>query len=153
MRFKRSRGFSLIEVLLTLALLSVSLVMLSQAFTNTLISLDQLNVETDRQGVLRFVRAQILQINDRDEFEKGGEIETLDLGTAIWRAEVEETNVADLFKVFLEIELDPPNTKERRRELYKQEIHILRPTWSDPVERSTIIGDRKRLIEEERRYR
>lgn len=153
MKLKRSRGFSLIEVILTLVLLGAAMTILSQAFTNTLIGLDLLNVETDRQGVLRFVRAQVLQINDREEFEKGGEIETLDLGTAVWRAEVEETNVADLFKVYLEIELDPPNTKERLRERYKQEIHILRPTWSDPVKRSTIIGDRKRLIEDERRFR
>lgn len=141
------------EVLLALALLGMAIVGLTAAFTNTLVSLDQLNIENDRQGVLRFIRAQVLQINDRDEFEDGGEVETLDLGTAIWRAEVEETIVADLFKVYLEIELDPPDAKERRRELYKQQIHILRPTWSDPVERSTLIGDRRQLLEEERRYR
>ncbi|MDX2110864.1 MAG: type II secretion system protein [Verrucomicrobiota bacterium] len=144
----KARGFTLIEVVLALMILGMAMVILTASFTNAMTALDSLRVESDRQGVLRFIRTQLLQIADREEFEKGGDIETLDLGKAKWSAKVEDTQVADLFHVFLEIELSPPDAKDSEK--YNSELYILRPTWSDPVDRSKIMDERKRQIDDER---
>lgn len=141
-------GFSLIEVLLALVIFTAAAVGLTEAFVNTLTTLDTLNVESDRQGVLRFIRSQILQEPDRDTMEKGGEIQTLDLGKARWDVEIEETEVADLFRVELSIELNPPEAKQS--ENYTDTLFLLRPTWSDPVDRSKIIAEARDRIESSR---
>ncbi len=148
---RSARGFTLIEVILAIAVLALGMTVLTAAFVNILQSLDTLRVEKDRQGVLRFIRSQVLREPDRKKFEKGGEIQTLDLGKARWEAEVEETTVADLFSVKLQIELSPPDTKEVER--YEMRLYLLRPTWSDPSDRSQIIEKRREQLAEERLHR
>lgn len=140
------QSFTLIEVTVAIALFGLVVVVLTQAFVNTLLSLDSIESETALQADLRFVRTKVIKEPDLDTFEEGGEIETLTSGTARWEAEVESTNVSDLFQVELEIEIDPP---EGERKVFKQHLILLRPTWSDPVERSQIIAEnRDRLMEQ-----
>ncbi len=133
------RGFSMIEVALALAIFALAIVALTQSFVNTLLSLETLDSKTDYQSDLRFVRNQVILEADRDEFEKGGQIETILSGTANWDAEIESTQVSDLFKVVLSIELSPPNEKESVNTI--ETLYLLRPTWSDPVDRTTLIAE------------
>lgn len=142
------RGFSLIEVLLALALAGMAFTVLNLAFANILTSLAALQVETDYQPVVRFVRTQVLLEPDREKLEEGGEIETLDFGTARWEAEVEEALVSDLFQLRLRIELNPPEAREP--EVFQETILVLRPTWSDPVDRSKIFSENRDRLEKER---
>ena len=61
MRLLRVRGFTLIEVTLALAVFSMSVVVLTQAFVNALVSLNTLESETNYQSAFRFVRSIVIQ--------------------------------------------------------------------------------------------
>ena len=136
---------------MAVALFGLTMVVLTQAFVNTLVSLHSIESETVVQSDIRFVRSLALEESDRDKFEEGGNVEILSSGTASWQATVENTEVSDLFKVKLVIELNPP--EGRRSEVYTQNLVVLRPTWSDPVERSELIAEaRKRLLESRQNY-
>jgi prepilin-type N-terminal cleavage/methylation domain-containing protein len=140
-------AFTLIEVLAAIAIASVAFAILTQVFVNTLEVLDSLEVEADKSRDLRFVRSQVIQIADLDTLEEGGEIETLNFGEAVWEAEAEPTTVTDLFDVILRIEFENP---EGEPFTHEERMYLLRPTWSDPVDRSSILAEARDKIEETR---
>lgn len=140
-------GFSLIETVVAIAIAGIAFFMLTETFFNILLTLEQLESETDIQKDIRFVRSQVIAIADPDELEQGGEITTLDLGEARWDAEFEETETVDLFKLFLDIEFSNPQGEEPL--LYREELYLLRPTWGDSFERSSLLSEVRKEIEEE----
>lgn len=146
------RAFTLIEVLLALAILGPALVVLTQAFTNVLVTMGTIHSEYGRDADLRFVRAQIARIGDFDQMLEGGEITTLTSGVAAWRAEVEMTSVIDLYRVFLTVELSGSEAngftgqQASRAETVQRTFYLLRPSWSDEFE-----GERQELLEEKQR--
>ncbi|MGC9449887.1 MAG: prepilin-type N-terminal cleavage/methylation domain-containing protein [Oceanipulchritudo sp.] len=140
------RGFSLIEVVIAIAIAGIAFFVLTETFFNVLLTLEGLESESDYQKDVRFVRRQIIQITDRDELEDGGEITTLDLGTADWYATLEATEIVDLFRVDLEIEFENPEGEPID---YLETLYLLRPTWSDPIESSAILSEARDRIEEE----
>ena len=110
---------------------------------NTLNALHLTESEADRQADIRFVRSRVILEPDLETFEEGGEVMTLSSGKAVWEATVEPATVSDLFRVQLSIEITPEKTG--KPEMHVETLLLLRPTWSDPVERSEIIaqnGDR-----------
>lgn len=139
-------GFSLIEVVVAIALSGIAFFVLTQTFFNVLLTLESLESQSDYQKDVRFVRREIIQIADRDELEDGGEITTLDLGEAQWRVEIEETEIVDLFKVMLEIEFENPDGEPIE---YREILYLMRPTWSDPIESSAILSEVRDAILEE----
>jgi type II secretory pathway pseudopilin PulG len=149
-KVRQNKGFSLIEAVVAIAIAGFAFFMLTETFFNVLLTLESLEEQADYQKDVRFVRSQIIQLADLDEVEEGGEITTLDLGVARWEAEVEETETADLFKLFLDIEFENPNGEEI---VYTEMIYLLRPTWSDPIDRSSILSEVRMDIEDEARRR
>ncbi len=145
-----SRGFSLIETIVAIAIAGFAFFMLTETFFNVLLTLESLEEQSDYQKDVRFVRSQIIQLADLEEVESGGEITTLDLGEARWEAEVEETETADLFKLLLEVEFENPSGEPIE---YQEMLYLLRPTWSDPIERSSLLSDVRIEIEDEARMR
>ncbi len=142
------QAFTLVEVTVALAIFAIAVVVLTQSFVNTLLSLDSIETEADLQADIRFVRSQALTVADREAFEEGDEITTLAHGTARWYATIESTQVSDLFQVQLTIELEPTDRLERTQHI--QNLLLRRPTWSDPVERSEIIAGNSDRLNEER---
>ncbi|MEX0323399.1 MAG: PilW family protein [Puniceicoccaceae bacterium] len=148
----RSRsGFSLLEVVVAVAIAGIAFAALTQTFFNILLTLDALESESDIQKDIRFVRRQVIQIQERETLEEGGEIETLDLGTAEWTAELEETTVVDLFRLALAVEFENPEGDDSIN--YNEVLFLLRPTWSDPIDSSEILAEAKDRIEEQARDR
>lgn len=143
-------AFSLIEVLIAVAIAGIAFFAFTQAFFNTLKAMEGLKIESDNTQDIRFVRSQIINEPDLDTFEEGGEITTLDLGRVDWYAEVEETETVDLFRVRLIMEFENPDGEpfEQRENLF-----LLRPTWSDPIERSSLMSEAQKDIESEARRR
>ncbi len=143
-------GFTLIEALIALAIAGLAFAVLTQSFANTLTALRLMEIEADRQGDIRFVRSIAIQEPDLDEFERGDTIETLDRGRATWRGMAEPTAVPDLFRVRLTIELDNPEGGLPVE--HEETFFLLRPTWSDPVDRSGLLSEMKDEVEFERGF-
>jgi prepilin-type N-terminal cleavage/methylation domain-containing protein len=149
----RRRGFTFLEVLLALTIFALVVVGLTQAFTNTLMAMGALRHDSDLSPYLRYVRSLVITIPDIEEFEDGDTINLPDGSEATWEAEVEPLEVADLFRVELEItleggDLETPYTS-------RETLYLLRPSWSDPIDRSERIGDAREEMEdrmEERRW-
>jgi prepilin-type N-terminal cleavage/methylation domain-containing protein len=142
-------GFSLIEILIAIAIAGMAFMVLTQAFANIMLSLTNMEIKADHEPDIRFVRSQIILESDREKFEDGDEIESLNLGRARWRAEVWETNIIDLFEARIEIEFAPPRGP---RFTVVETLYLLRPTWSDPVDRSILLDEARRRTDDNRRF-
>lgn len=142
-------GFTLIEVLVALAIFTLGVAALAGAFSNAMLALTGLEDESDVENELRFVRRQVIQIKELEELEKGGMVKVPNLGDVDWTAVVEPAAVADLFTVTLTFAAAPRTFDGERRE-WTQRLFLLRPGWSDPADRSTLMNDRKNALDRER---
>jgi prepilin-type N-terminal cleavage/methylation domain-containing protein len=148
-RYIRS-GFSLIEVVAALALFSMAAVVLSDAFVNALLARERGTSNDARNRDIRAVRMQLLLEPDREAAEDGGAYETLGNGTANWRAEIEPTNVIDLFQVQLLIDFQEP--QDDQEATYRERLYLLRPTWSESDERSNLLQEKKDALLDRRNF-
>lgn len=151
MNKQNTKGFSLIETLVAVAIAGIAFFVLTETFFNVLLTLESLESEADYQKDIRFVRSQVIQISDRDELLDGGEITTLDLGEATWEADIEPTDVLDLFNLTLYIRFENPEGDAFE---YEEQLYLLRPTWAeDGFDRSELRADIQRELESRDRNR
>jgi len=137
-------GFTLIEVLLALALFAVSVVVLASAYINVLFGLESVRVDRVLEQEMAFVRSVVLTAPDRETLEEGGELPTGELGLAYWEAELEPTAIADLFVVRVSITIQ--GTRESEGKTLNERLIVLRPSWSEPVDREELRADSKERI-------
>ena len=149
MKANGQRAFSLIEVMLAVALFAVAVTVLSQSFLNGLVPLALFKKQRSVEQDVRFVRRQVLSIKDRKELEEGGEIETATSGLAQWEAEIEQAGVIDLHKVTLTIRF--AETEGHKAQTVSHTHYLLRPLWSEPDERSELLQERRKFVQERRR--
>ncbi|MGE9294521.1 MAG: PulJ/GspJ family protein [Puniceicoccales bacterium] len=147
------RGLSLIEVVIALAIFAGVVGMLSQAVQMSVHAMDTLDEDTRREQELRFAVREILQVSGREDMEDGGDIQTLDSGNIHWEAEVEETDIVDLFTLHLTLEWEdvPGDEDGQGTYLREQSLYVLRPEWSVGDERSTLLDDKTRDLQNSRR--
>lgn len=132
----RSRAFTLIEVLVSLALFALAAVVLGATYVNVLTGYEAVAKRHEHEQDLRLVRAALLGEPDRKKAEAGGELALPDNRVARWGAKIEETRVADLFAVGFRCEIrDPARVEPWVRE---ESFRLLRPTWSDPATRDKL---------------
>ncbi len=134
-------GFSLIEVVVALALFAMASVVLTSSFVNALLAREHGQSNDLRHADIRAVRMQLLLEPNVDDAEDGGRYDTLNNGTANWEASIEPTNVIDLFEVQLQIEFSDP--QEQQAASHAESLYLLRPTWSKSDERSDLLQDKK----------
>lgn len=134
------RAFTLIEVLVSIAIFAVASTVLYQTALNALLGLESLKREVEHFEDLRFVRNQVLQESDLDTFERGGEITTLDSGLVRWTALVEPTLTLHLFRVELTLEFQPERGTIEARQ-HREVLFVLRPTWSEPADATELLED------------
>lgn len=143
-------GFSLIEVVVALAIFAMAAVVLSDTFVNALLARER-GVSNDALNRdIRAVRMQLLLEPNREDAEDGGDYETLNNGSANWEAEIEPTNVVDLFKVNFRIEFMKP--QDERAADYQETLYLLRPTWSESDERADLLEDKKDALDDQRGF-
>ena len=148
----RTAGFTLLEVLLAMALFAVAVVVLAASYINVLNSLELVKVDQALEQELALVRAQVLQEADLETIEEGGELPTVTHGRATWQAEVEPTAVADLFRLTLTIEMQG-NGEDVPESTVTQTLFVLRPNWSEPVERDKLREETRKRLDEAKKFR
>lgn len=132
----RRRAFTLVEVLVSLAIFALAAVVLGAAYVNVLTGYDAVSRRQEHEQDLRLVRTQVLAEPDRKLVEKGGTFPLPDNRRAQWTAVVQETAVADLFRVTFNCQIDEP---ARARPWVREEnFLLLRPTWSDQADREKL---------------
>lgn len=143
-------GFSLIEVVVALALFAMAAVVLSDSFVNALLAREKGVSNDARNRDIQAVRMQLLLEPNREDAEDGNAYETLENGSANWEAEIEPTNVVDLFKVNFRIEFQDPQDDQEAS--YQETLYLLRPTWSESDERSDLLQDKKDALSRDRDF-
>lgn len=130
-------GFSLLEVMVAMALFFVAVSYFSMTYLNTLMAMERTRVNQGLEQDMAAIRRQALLIADVEEVEKGGEVVTGEHGIARWRIEYEPTEVADLFLVTLRVDLEPEDEENGVSEATEQ-FYLTRPTWSVPSDRNEL---------------
>jgi general secretion pathway protein I len=144
-------GFSLVEVLIALAIFAAASTVLVSAFASAMLARDRSEGNDLLHTDIRAVRMQLLLEPSLEAAEDGGDYPTLNHGEANWQAAIEPTEIVDLFKVELQIEFsDPP---EGQIASYSEQLYLLRPTWSEAGDRSELLEDKRAALEDSRDFR
>ena len=141
------RGFMLIEVLVALAIFGLSAVYLVDGAFVASRTIRLMKDARELEQDLLWVRSQVLAEPSYEKFEEGGELTALSMGEIEWDAEVEMTEVLDLYRVKLILQYngnDDFNIEPGER---VTEMLLLRPTWGRHADFST---ERNRLLEDKR---
>lgn len=146
---RRARGFTLLEVLLALALFSLAVVVLVASYLNIVEGLAAVRTDREFEQEVRWVREQVLLQADLEELGKGGATATPTQAKLSWTVSVEPAPVADLFTIDLQVAME----REKERRDHTERLTVLRPQWSEPVERGKLIDEARQRIEEDRRRR
>jgi general secretion pathway protein I len=147
----RRRAFTLIEVLVSLAIFAVAAVSLGAAYSNVLLSRIAMKQDEQRLDDRARCRAALLETPGFEDVEAGGEIHLPGGRTARWEGKIEATSVSDLFAVQLTAEIEAPDGGEA--EEFVETRMLLRPTWSIPSDRQKIRDEARQRLEKERGYK
>ncbi len=137
-------GFTLLEVLVALAIFAFAAVVLGSAYINVLIGYDAAQRANVNHEDLEFARAQLLAEPDHDKAEQGGEFDSANSRHVSWHAQIDPTQTADLFAVTFTCEIDDPTTKAPKT--VTENFMVLRPTWSVATDRTTLLAAAKAQI-------
>jgi general secretion pathway protein I len=129
----RSRAFTLLEVLVALMVFAVAAVMLGAAYVNVLNSYEVVTRGNAQEDNVRFARAQLLAESDREKAEQGGDFQSPEGGRVSWKATIEQTATADLFRVTFTCTIAETGTAAPRPPDV-QTFMVLRPTWSEGLD-------------------
>ena len=145
---KSRTGFMLIEVLVALAIFGLSAVYLVDGAFVASRTIRLMKDARELEQDLLWVRSQVLAESSYEKFEEGGELTALSMGEIEWEAEVEMTEVLDLYKVVLRLEYEGNEDYGIEPGERESSMYLLRPTWGNHREFSS---DRTRLLDDRRR--
>ncbi len=140
-----SRAFTLVEVLVSLAIFSIAAVALSSAYLNVISGYRDSETQRERHENWALVRLQVLIEPNREALESGGQITLPDNSTLHWTANIESTELADLFALELSGEVTGSEGWSQNERLM-----LFRPEWSDPGDRDQLREDNRQRFSENR---
>jgi general secretion pathway protein I len=126
------RGFTLLEVLVSLAIFALGAIVLGAAYVNVLNAYEAAQRSNQGDQDVRFARSLLLAEPDHDKAEKGGDFEATGGRRVQWHATIEPTVTADLFQVTFVCEF--ASAAGGALPAVTETFTVLRPTWADPVE-------------------
>ncbi len=129
-------GFTLLEVLIAIAILATAAIAIGVAYVNVLNGYEVARRVTVSDPELQFARAQLLAQPDVELARQGGDFDAADGRRVRWTAGIEPTTQADLFTVTFQCVLAGSNSQKEHTTT--QVFRVLRPTWSVPTERATL---------------
>jgi general secretion pathway protein I len=137
-------AFTLLEVLVALAIFALAAVVLGATYVNALNAYEAVSRRNEYDADLQFARSAVLTEPDRNKVEEGGDLDLGGSKRAHWQADIASTDTVDLFSVVWTCEVNDPARPEPHR--VTQTFLLLRPTWSDPVERTKLLDQVKQRI-------
>jgi general secretion pathway protein I len=124
------RAFTLVEVLVSLAIFALAAVALSAAYLNVLNGYHARDQQRTIEQGWDLARVTVFSESDREKLEQGGSLNLPDGSSLNWEVRIEPSNLADLFALEMSVTnrgKDPWSKTGR--------LMLLRPAWSDPSER------------------
>lgn len=145
----RRAAFTLIEIIVALALFALAATVLASAYVNVLNAMENVKGDQALEQEVALVRSQVLLEPERKKVEEGGDVPTAGLGDATWRATVTPSEaIADLFRVDLEITLPGAKDDGTTDRKIDQTLWLLRPDWSEPTERDKLRAKSRERLQE-----
>lgn len=123
-----SGAFTLLEVLVALAIFALAAIMLGSAYLNILTSYDAVSRAATVSEDLAFARQQVLVESDRLKLEKGGEFDSVNGRHVRWTAEFELGVMPDVYNVTFTCEISEPGTITPTKST--ERFTLMRPSWS-----------------------
>ena len=125
---KKQTGFTLIEVIVALALFAVSVLILTQSFLNGLICKTTIAKEDDRPFLYQMIRSDLNRLK-RDQVPNKHKIVFLDNKTNVeWQGQVVFADIMNLYQVNVRIGNDTEDTI----------FYIRRPDWMNETEKAWV---------------
>jgi general secretion pathway protein I len=146
--FPPRSAFTLIEVLISLAILALAAIALGAAYANTLEAHRAVAARAVAGTPIDFLREQLLNEPEREKIEQGGDVQLPENRRLRWEVEIEEAAVPDLFKVVVRGRVEGGGAS-RPPEEFTRTLMLLRPTWSDPPRREQLRSEWRALRNEE----
>jgi general secretion pathway protein I len=143
-RSKRHDAFTLIEVMVALAIFAFSAITLAASYLHVLNAYDVAARTTQSDEDLTFARAQLMAEPDRKLVEEGNDFESTKGRRVQWSATIASTSINDLFTVTFVCEITDPAYPDPEK--VTQTFTLLRPTWSEPTERGDLFEKAKARI-------
>ena len=141
-------AFSLVEVLVALAIFALSAIILGSSYVNVLNSYAVAARSAQTSEDVAFARSLVATQPDITKLQDGGEFDSATSGRHVkWSAEITPTTTADLFTVVFTCEITDAALPQPDKTV--QTFMVLRPTWSiDPAARSQLRQDARNRINE-----
>lgn len=141
----RNSAFTMLEVLVALAVFALAAIVLGTAYVNVLNGYEVARRATATDPEARFARTQLLAQTDVELARQGGEFDSADGRRVTWSATIDPTGTADLFTVTFVCSIAGNSTSKEQKTT--QVFRLLRPTWSVAADRSTLRAEAKDRIQ------
>ena len=130
------RAFTIIEVLVSMAIFAMSVIVLAGGYINTLEGYDQAKRIMTSDHDLQFVRSQVMAMTDSSSNLQGS-YTSPDGSNVTWQVDepVPSVVVPDLFAVTYSYTIQPADGQSTTT---TDSFWIDRPTWSDPAAQSAL---------------
>jgi general secretion pathway protein I len=139
------RAFTLVEVLVALAIFALSSVVLGTAYVNVLNGYERARIAGRKDIEVQAARATLLAEADIKKAREGGDFESGEKRKLTWKATIEPTATTDLFRV--EFECEFTSFDQRKPEIVRETFQVLRPTWSEAADRDKLRAEARKRID------
>ncbi len=140
-------AFSLLEVLVALAIFAMGFIVILATYANVLNSYEGIRRNRESDEDVKFARATLLAETDLQKAEDGEEFDSTGGRHVRWTSTIEPSaTMPDLFAVTFNCEITESGQGEPQKT--SQTFMVLRPTWSDATDRDKLLQDIKARIAE-----